>query len=565
MLAVFCAAFEINALTLQPPVWYSVVLLGLGALSFAAVPLIMRKTNSVALPGALVCGWLMLLCAMLALRVGATAPALMVFTVMPLLAFFFVGRQGGWIFATLSIAAVLAISAWAPDGLVGDSGYTAGDIQRIRILLICVLIVFVTVMTWLYETSRQTALHQERRARQQLQLSHAELTSARDRAEQANRAKDTFLATVSHEIRTPLHGVVGALELIARDGDAVSQSEHFDVAQRSAVLLQSLVTEVLDLSRIEAGGLELEPVDCDPRVVLAEAVAVHAVAARQKRLQLPVEIAADVPAAVRLDALRFRQVVVNLVGNAIKFTESGRVAITLGVAARDGDNLRLRCEVSDTGIGIERDVLGAIFEPFRQGDSSTTRRYGGSGLGLAICRRLVDLMGGEIGVTSEPEQGARFWFEVNATVAVAPPIFEETPSTDTALVAPARILLVEDNPISQHVTLHLLHSLGHVAQAADSGQAALDAIADNRFDVVLMDCDMPVMDGLEATRRVRAAETEGEHLPIVALTAHGMEEQHRLCLDAGMDHVLAKPVSRRELRAELDRFLITSPETKDLT
>ncbi|MEF7614642.1 ATP-binding protein [Aquincola sp. MAHUQ-54] len=393
----------------------------------------------------------------------------------------------------------------------------------------------------------------------ELEAQAQELRLARRLAEQASVAKSRFLAMMSHEIRTPMNGVLGATELLLGTPLKSDQRAFAETARQSGQVLLSILDNVLDLSRIEAGRLDVVAEPVHLRSLLGESLAVVQPAALAKGIALDVRIAADVPPHVVADALRLRQVLLNLLANAVKFTERGAVTVSVGrmrEAAADG-RLMLRFEVADTGIGIPEYQISHLFEPFMQADSSTTRQHGGSGLGLAIVRQLTRLMGGEVQVRSEPGRGTCFSVTapVGEAAAPAPGPRPDAPA-EVPVVPPSHVLLAEDNLVNQLVLQEMLSRLGCSVDVVADGDAAFDAVSRRRYDVVFMDCHMPMTDGFEATRRIRAGEPAGgSRLPIIALTAATMPEDEAACRSAGMDDFVSKPVTMAQLAGTLSRWL----------
>ncbi len=380
------------------------------------------------------------------------------------------------------------------------------------------------------------------------------LRSAKIRAEEASVAKSAFLATMSHEIRTPMNGVIGMLQLLRDSPLSAEQREQVNVAAGSAHTLLRLLNDILDLSRIESGRLEFESIAFSIVEVTEESVSLMAARADEKKLSMELHVSPDLPANVSGDPGRLKQVLFNLLGNAIKFTETGGISVTLELVSRLGDVAVFRFKVRDTGIGMNPETQVKLFNKFTQADSSTTRRYGGSGLGLAISQELVRRMGGEIRVTSTPNEGSEFTFEIPL------PLAEELTPATTIVPSPrapltGRILVVDDDPVNLRVIDMMLRRLGLETTLITNGYDALERAVTETWDVVFMDLRMPGIDGLETTRRIRRR-LNGRPLRIVALTANAMEEDRAECLVAGMDDFITKPVQREELRNRLERWLL---------
>jgi PAS domain S-box-containing protein len=389
-----------------------------------------------------------------------------------------------------------------------------------------------------------------------------ELAVARDEALAAARTKSAFLANMSHEIRTPLNGVLGITNVLLDGELSPEQRSYAELIQRSGDTLLTVVNDVLDVSKIEAGALELEDVPFTLLDATEDAFDLTGEQAASKGLKLTMSVGHDLPAIVVGDPVRLRQVLGNLLSNAVKFTAEGEITLTLSTAGEDDAGRTLvRFEVSDEGIGIEPGHVSRMFEPFTQADVSTTRRFGGSGLGLAIVSQLVQMMGGQVGANSTPGEGSTFWFTVPFEVAS---VGVPTPQRDVrAPTAGARVLVVEDNEVNRIVAVELLERRGCSVTTACEGREGLAALERECFDVVLMDCQMPEVDGYEATRRLRASGGPAAQTPVVAMTAHALPEDRARCLDAGMDDYLAKPIGSEDLDRVLARFAPPSAPSVD--
>ena len=385
------------------------------------------------------------------------------------------------------------------------------------------------------------------------------LIEAREQALKGEKAKAAFLATMSHEIRTPLGGVIGIAGLLRDTTLDPIQLDHVDTITRSAQNLMTIINDILDFSKIEAGKMQFETIDFPVEQLVSDVKKTLVHAARQKGIELNLDLDSTLPQFLKGDPTRVRQILLNLISNSVKFTPKGSVTLRVTNTTADSDMALIKFEVIDTGVGIPPDTLKRLFQPFTQADSSTSRKYGGTGLGLSICMHLAEQLGGTIAVESKENEGSNFWFVLPFGIGVAP----KTGMTDAEVIAlpssgrKLNVLVADDNGVNQKIAAGMLTKLGHTFQIVSNGAEALDAVRVGQFDLVLMDCQMPEVDGYEATRLIRTAKTLPDYcaqLPIIAMTANVLEGDREICLKAGMDDYVSKPISLVSLMKTLERW-----------
>lgn len=556
VLVVIAGPFALQYWSLGLP-WMSVAVLTTMVLGLCDVALFKVKKDAV-LCGSIAtfCVYLLLLCSNITSG-GFYDPNFAWFYVVPVMGMIVANQKMGWFWT-----GIILLTTWVfwmlPDwGVVLESKIApedhAGQSMANRISAILALSGLATA----FLASQHSAEQKLRQALVLLSVEVEERKEAEEKARAASKAKSDFLANMSHEIRTPMNGVLGMITLLLRSELSDGQREQARTVKQSAEALLTIINDILDYSKIEAGFVSIEAEPFDVRQCIEEVASLVRPTAEEKGLTIQCALptpSKDQGTSVVGDQGRIRQILMNLVGNAIKFTEKGSITIKLSWESKDDAEVTLRFEVVDQGIGIAPDKLDAVFGKFTQADESTTRNYGGTGLGLAISKQLVERMGGSIGVESSPGEGSNFWFQVTMAIHKAAAQRPEPPEIQSPSSIKARVLIVDDNKTNRAVARMILQKMDCDVQEVTNGREACEKTLEDTFDLILMDCMMPEMDGFEATQTLRARESE-RRTPIIAMTSLARREDRTRCLESGMDDVITKPILIQEFTATINKYV----------
>jgi len=521
------------------------MLVGLVSIAIVLSICSLRFSKSVALAGNLLAGAVFaVLVGLACVSGGIAAASLWWLPSVPIIGLVICGVRSGMAWAIGSCVACVVFLTAALFGITLEDDISPEHHQLLDCAGACGIVLCAFILTFAFRRSEAEA--------------REDLTIARDAAERANRAKSVFLENMSHEMRTPMNAIIGMTDLTLRSELRGTERGYLEVVRESSESLLALIDNILDYSKLDTSGFALAREPLDPRAVAVATIETFRSRADRRGLELACHVQADVPRLVVGDQKRLRQVLANLVDNAIKFTDRGRVALDVRCRKATDDGVDLSFSVSDTGIGIAADKQQVIFDLFEKADMSSTRRFGGAGLGLAISSQLVRRMGGGIEVESELGRGSTFRFTASFGPAARGSLEAGPPASPQPgdVRVPRRILLVEDGLVNQRLAATVLEKAGHMVTVASNGREALEAVAARTFDLVLMDVQMPVMDGLAATRVIRDQEQgTGRRLPIIALTSQSFDEDRDQCLEAGMDNYIAKPIRPRILLDLIDGTL----------
>lgn len=531
----------------------------------ALQPMVLRF-GSISLSANLILGAVFSIVLLAGAQGGLSAPGLVWLLIMPIGGVLLAGKRSGGVWAGIAVATIIGLYLGPSQSVPVLQEARPESFRAFQALNLLAILSVVTAMALRSVREKDHAL--------------CEMEAARDEADAASEAKMRFVAAMSHEIRTPMNGALGLSDLLLDTELSDKQRPLAEGIHRSARALLSVINDVLDISRIEAGRLSLDPSAFALQELLDDVQEIVRAPARAKGLEVACSIDADVPGWLDGDAGRLRQVLLNLVGNAVKFTERGSVELRVSLSdGPDAGARAVRFDVRDTGIGVPNDRIDQIFDRFTQAEETTQRRFGGTGLGLAIAKQLTHLMGGEIGAGARSGGGSHFWFALPLNPVdgvrglIDVPECESAPEVapsraEWVATASARVLLAEDNPVNQQVAVAMLEKLGHRVELVSDGLQALEALERSTFDLVLMDCQMPELDGFETTSQLRKNESAGgrsgqsapPRVPVIALTASAMQGDRERCLAAGMDDYLSKPLTLARLGAALGKWL---PEASD--